>query len=68
MDKADKLKLSESDVCDLFITPAIKQAGWDQFTQVRRYKKHGAGDWTEVIGTEAVASPAAALTDGQTVP
>ena len=36
VDKADKLKLSESDVCDLFITPAIKQAGWDQFTQVRR--------------------------------
>jgi type I restriction enzyme R subunit len=36
MDKADKQKLSESDICDLFITPAIKQAGWDQFKQVRR--------------------------------
>ena len=36
MDKADKRKLSESDICDLFITPAIKQAGWDQFKQVRR--------------------------------
>lgn len=36
MDKAEKQKLSESDVCDLFITPAIKEAGWDQFKQVRR--------------------------------
>ncbi len=36
MDKADKLKLSESDICDLFITPAIKKAGWDPFRQVRR--------------------------------
>ena len=31
MDKAEKQKLSESDICDLFITPAIKRAGWDQF-------------------------------------
>jgi type I restriction enzyme R subunit len=36
VDKAEKQKLSESDICDLFITPAIKQAGWDQFKQVRR--------------------------------
>ncbi|MBD3838029.1 tyrosine-type recombinase/integrase [Brevundimonas sp.] len=36
MDKADKLKLSESDICDLFITPAIKKAGWDPFKQIRR--------------------------------
>lgn len=36
MDKADKQKLSESDVCDLFITPAIVNAGWDQLRQVRR--------------------------------
>lgn len=36
LDKADKQKLSESDVCDLFITPAIQKAGWDQFKQVRR--------------------------------
>lgn len=36
MDKSEKLKLSESDICDLFITPAIKEAGWDQFQQVRR--------------------------------
>lgn len=36
MDKTEKQKLSESDICDLFITPAIKQAGWNQFTQVRR--------------------------------
>lgn len=36
MDKSDKLKLSESDICDLFITPAIKGVGWDQLAQVRR--------------------------------
>lgn len=32
----DKKTLSEIDICDLFITPAIKNAGWDQFTQIRR--------------------------------
>lgn len=36
MDRSEKQKLSESDICDLFITPAIKQAGWDQLRQVRR--------------------------------
>ncbi len=36
MDKSEKLELSESDICDLFITPAIKNAGWDPFKQVRR--------------------------------
>jgi type I restriction enzyme R subunit len=36
LNQADKQKLSESDICDLFITPAIQQAGWDQFKQVRR--------------------------------
>lgn len=32
----DKKELSESDICDLYITPAIKSAGWDPFTQIRR--------------------------------
>jgi type I restriction enzyme, R subunit len=32
----DKRELSESDICDLFITPAIKNAGWDPYTQIRR--------------------------------
>jgi type I restriction enzyme, R subunit len=36
LNQADKQKLSESDICDLFITPAIQQVGWDQFKQVRR--------------------------------
>ncbi|WP_318493813.1 EcoAI/FtnUII family type I restriction enzme subunit R [Photobacterium leiognathi] len=36
MDKKEKLNLSEQDICDLFITPAIKNAGWDQLKQVRR--------------------------------
>ncbi len=36
MDGFDKKKCSEIDICDLFITPALKQAGWDQFQQIRR--------------------------------
>ena len=32
----DKKKLSESDICDLFISPAIRDAGWDPTLQVRR--------------------------------
>jgi len=36
MDRKEKLDLSETDVCDLFITPAIKESGWDQLKQVRR--------------------------------
>ncbi|MFC4094873.1 EcoAI/FtnUII family type I restriction enzme subunit R [Euzebyella saccharophila] len=36
MDQKEKKQLSESDICDLFITPAIKHAGWEQHKQVRR--------------------------------
>lgn len=36
MDQIDKQKLSECDVCDLFITPAIINGGWDQLLQIRR--------------------------------
>lgn len=36
LDEAEKKKCSEIDICDLFITPAIKQAGWDQMQQIRR--------------------------------
>ena len=36
MTKQEKQQLSESDICDLFITPAIKEAGWNQLTQIRR--------------------------------
>jgi type I restriction enzyme, R subunit len=32
----DKKELSECDICDLYITPAIKDAGWDQNSQIRR--------------------------------
>jgi type I restriction enzyme R subunit len=32
----DKRDLSESDICDLFITPAITRATWDPKTQIRR--------------------------------
>jgi len=36
MDSTEKKKLSESDICDLFITPAINSAGWDPMMQIRR--------------------------------
>ena len=36
VDKKEKQELSEIDICDLFITPAIKDAGWDQERQIRR--------------------------------
>ena len=42
--------------------------GDGQFTQIRRYKRAGVSEWTEFTGGESVATPAVALTDGQTVP
>lgn len=36
MDSNKKKKLSEEDICGLFITPAIIKAGWDQLIQIRR--------------------------------
>ena len=36
LDKINKNELSEIDICDLFITPAIKDAGWDPMRQIRR--------------------------------
>jgi len=32
----DKKKLSEADICEKFITPAIQQAGWDTVEQIYR--------------------------------
>jgi type I restriction enzyme R subunit len=32
----DKSTLSESDICDLFISPAIQRVGWDPLTRIRR--------------------------------
>jgi type I site-specific restriction endonuclease len=31
----NKKALSERDICTKFITPALKQAGWDEFSQIR---------------------------------
>jgi multidrug efflux pump subunit AcrA (membrane-fusion protein) len=42
--------------------------GDSQYTQIRRYKKHGTSEWTDVSGTELIATPAVGLTDGQTIP
>ena len=36
MNEINKKELSETDICDLFITPAIREAGWDPSRQIRR--------------------------------
>lgn len=36
MNEINKKELSEADICDLFITPAIKDTGWDPMKQIRR--------------------------------
>jgi len=36
LDSKDKKDLNEIDICDMFITPAIKDAGWDPMKQIRR--------------------------------
>lgn len=36
MDKKNKRQLSETDICDLFITPAIVNARWEPVRQIRR--------------------------------
>ena len=36
MDSKEKKALSETDISDLFITPAIRDAGWDSIRQIRR--------------------------------
>lgn len=41
--------------------------GDGQVTQVKKYKRAGESGWTDVTGSESVATPAAALADGQPV-
>jgi type I restriction enzyme, R subunit len=36
LSEINKKEFSESDICDLYITPAIKNAGWDPMKQIRR--------------------------------
>ncbi len=36
MDSKEKKQLSESDICDLFISPEIRNAGWDPLRHIRR--------------------------------
>lgn len=39
-----------------------------QFTQILRYRRPNATEWTAVTGEERIASPAATLSDGQALP
>jgi len=34
-DVIDKRSLNERDICTKFITPALRQAGWDEIAQIR---------------------------------
>ena len=36
MESSDRKPQSETDICDLYITPAIKNSGWDPMKQIRR--------------------------------
>ena len=36
MNKEEKQQLSETDICRLFITPAIEKGGWDPSSQIRQ--------------------------------
>ena len=36
LSEINKKELSEIDICDIYITPAIRRAGWDQIKQIRR--------------------------------
>jgi HlyD family secretion protein len=48
---------------------AVQLARGDaQFTQVRTFKRPGTTEWVEFTGNETIASPAAALSDGQAIP
>jgi HlyD family secretion protein len=50
------------------IRVAVQLARGDaQVTQIRRYKRSGSSEWTEPTGMESFASPASAVTDGQTI-
>jgi hypothetical protein len=38
----DKRVLSERDICTKFITPALRQAGWDEMLQIREEVSQGS--------------------------
>ncbi|WP_194165865.1 hypothetical protein [Shewanella sp. YLB-07] len=40
----NKAKLTETDIITKFILPSIKQAGWDDMTQIRQEVKLRDGD------------------------
>jgi type I restriction enzyme R subunit len=39
----DKKTLSEADICEKFITPAIQQAGWNTVEQI--YREYSRRCW-----------------------
>jgi HlyD family secretion protein len=49
-------------------TPVQALRGDGVYTQVSRYQRSGAEPWIEFGGSEILAMPAAALTDGQEIP
>ena len=59
----DKKSLSERDICTKFITPALRNAGWDEMVQIReevsftkgriivrgKLASRGKGKWADYI-------------------
>jgi len=61
MSALDKKSLSERDICTKFITPAVKQAGCDELSQIRK-EIYFAKRWIIVRG-RLVARGKAKFTD-----
>jgi type I site-specific restriction endonuclease len=53
----DKKSLSERDICTKYITPAVKQAGWDEITQIREEVGFNKGRIVAGIGAHGHLVP-----------
>ena len=45
----DKRSLSERDICTKFITPALRNAGWDEMLQIREEVSFSSGNNGEAM-------------------
>jgi len=45
----NKKLLSERDICTKFIIPAVKQAGWDEMSQIREEVKYSRSGLTRTF-------------------
>ena len=64
----NKKALSERDICTKYITPALKQAGWDEFSQIREEVSFTKGRIIVRGGWSPAAKPSAPTTSFITSP